>query len=298
MRVLVVGGEGYLGRHVVQELRERQHTVSVMDCLLWEGQQAAPETIQLCAGTVSANKLIEQGLWDTVVYLGAIAHDPDGKLGAREQGEFNYSYPILCARACREARARFIFVSSMSVFAKGVNAGGAGIEDYPNQKLAVEQWLFSYMKPSQFSILRFGTLYGPPCGGLDSYREHLLLNSMCLAAARGGPIIVRGGEQVRPVYSVDEAAVDVVDVVLAGAEEAGGAVQNHYGNCARVRDFALAVNDYFGVSISEEATKDSRSYGVAYRTPVEPYFLAGLAGWSRENKDKIVAKRYKDAASV
>ena len=304
MRTLVVGSEGYLGRHVVHMLRERQHMVTGMDLGLWEGQQLAPETLVMSGGSDAALKLVRQGLWDVVIYLGAVAHDPEGRLGAAAGELHTLDAPVRMAQCCGAEHVPFVFVSSLSVLDKSVVGWGLlsrGPQGYPGLKAWAESNTMTSAWP-KVSILRFGTLYGPP-RGLDSYREHLLLNSMCLAAAREEEIKVRGGNLVRPVQPVEGAAESVV-YVAEGLQTGGvfemGAVGNYAVTCKTVREFANEVQalckdlDWPGEvpPIKEEEEVDTRSYGRPFRGPTVD--LKQLLYWSLENKDKVLAKRYKE----
>jgi len=285
-------------------LRERQHMVTGMDLGLWEGQQLAPETLVMSGGSDEALKLVRQGLWDVVIYLGAVAHDPEGRLGEQTGEVHTYEAPMRMAGECGRSFVPLVFVSSLSVLDKSVKEWGAfdSGETYPVWKARAEQEVLCGAWP-KVSILRFGTLYGPP-RGLDSYREHLLLNSMCLAAARGEKIKVRGQALVRPVLPVESAAGEVVKVaehLKLGEIWLQGRISNQYGECKSVGAFAREIRELCGdldwpvrvPEIETEEAKDSRSYGTTFEVaPTRE--LKQLLYWSLENKDKVLAKRYKE----
>lgn len=303
MRTLVVGSEGYLGRHVVHMLRERQHMVTGMDLGLWEGQQLAPETLVMSGGSDEALKLVRQGLWDVVIYLGAVAHDPEGRLGAAAGELHTLEAPCRMAECCGENYVPMVFVSSLSVLDKSVRGWGTWTTEqssYPGLKALAEHSVMAGAWP-KVSVLRFGTLYGPP-RGLDSYREHLLLNSMCLAAARGEAIKVRGGDLLRPVKAVESAAYEVVttaECLQKGQAWFMGIVSNSFVLCKTVGQFAKEVQERCTdlgwpvavPAIQEEKAADTRSYGTPFEC--ETPNLKQLLYWSLENKDLVKTKRYK-----
>lgn len=304
MRALVVGSEGYLGRHVVQRLRESRHMVSGMDLGLWEGQEFEPATLRMSGGSDEACGLVRQGLWDVVIYLGAVAHDPEGTLGATAGVVHTMEAPARMAGACGESATALVFVSSLSVFDRSAGEWGAQHgepQNYPRLKSHAEEVVLKAAWP-KVAIVRFGTLYGAPVG-LDSYREHLLLNSMCLAAARGGPIKVRGPELVRPVTFIRNASLQVEalaeQLVNGRSLYARGKIANYSDMSARVREFgeqvvaeyAAVTGDASALMLQVSESKDSRSYGEVQGGSVP--WLGELVRWSMENKELVKAKRYK-----
>src|SRR5688572_30874595 len=89
MKVLVVGAAGYLGRHVWRELEGRGHEVVPVDGLFW-GQAAPPGLVHTTVKTGVFEALLENHHPDSVVWLGAIAHDPEGKVPPGTQRWYTY----------------------------------------------------------------------------------------------------------------------------------------------------------------------------------------------------------------
>ena len=74
MRIMVIGGAGYIGSSLVPRLMARGYDVHVVD-LLWFGNQL-PEDAKV--RTIDANTLTEEDLkgFDQVIFLSGLSNDP------------------------------------------------------------------------------------------------------------------------------------------------------------------------------------------------------------------------------
>lgn len=160
MRVLVVGGTRFIGRHTVQALVDRGHEVTVFH----RGATPSPfgARVQELLGDrldrASVAKALRGRPFDAVV---DIAYAWDSRTGAQEIG---YVADAL------EGRARnYVYLSSVSVYGEGPlplqeDAGRKPLLGaYSEDKIAAEDYLFDARRLGRFdvSIVRPPYVYGP-----------------------------------------------------------------------------------------------------------------------------------------
>lgn len=216
MHVLVTGGAGFIGGHLVARLLERGDTVRVVD--LRPCRTAGVEAIQ---GDLRERAVVTEavtGELDAVVHLAAITsvlqsmNDPTGVF------QTNVVATQHLLERCRElAVGRFVLASSNAVVG---DVGQRTIDEtiaprpltaYGATKAAGEMLLSSY--GASYGIvgvaLRFTNIYGAGMQAKDS-----VVARMMRAALQGGGIDIYGdGEQLRDYLYVTD-AVAAIEVAL------------------------------------------------------------------------------------
>ncbi|MDY6954759.1 MAG: NAD-dependent epimerase/dehydratase family protein, partial [Thermodesulfobacteriota bacterium] len=124
MNVLVTGGAGYIGCHVVQELLERGHVPVVFEAFFWGKESLDPflERIQIIEGDCRNSKDIIYALEgvDGVIHLAGIV----GEFACRNYHKAHFSINVESTRTlvncCTDPELDlvrdFIFASSCSVY--------------------------------------------------------------------------------------------------------------------------------------------------------------------------------------
>jgi len=237
MRVLVTGGGGYLGCHLVPMLLERGHTVRVLDRFCFG--RAALEAIagqsrcEVLEGDV--RRLQEHpGLLDNVeavVHLAGLANDPSCYLDEDMAFDINVESTVELARQALERGVRrFVFASSVSVYGHGVfdivdeQSAARPVSTFARTKLAAEEALLE-LREGDFEpvVSRAATLFG----WSPRMRFDLAINQMVATAVREGAIEVRGGgNQWRPFLHVRDAARAMALLIEAPREQVSGEVFN------------------------------------------------------------------------
>jgi UDP-glucose 4-epimerase len=208
MRVLVTGGSGFIGRHVVAALRADGHAVSVADRTDFADPDVGCVTGELEDAAVRA-AAVEEGL-DAVVHLAA----ETSVLGSIERPELvhrvNVDVTAALLELCR-ARAVDVFVLASTNAVVGVvdetmteTVPLAPLTPYGATKAAAEMLLSGYHGAYglRTPVLRMTNVYGPGMRHKDSFVPRLMR-----AAAGGEGVEVYGdGRQRRDLVHVSDVA--------------------------------------------------------------------------------------------
>jgi nucleoside-diphosphate-sugar epimerase len=259
MKVLVVGGAGYVGGAVTDLLLQRKHDVRVFDALLYE--EAYRKPIPFIYGDVRTPESLRPQLqWaDAVIWLAALVGDGACALNPEVSVAINQEAVRWLAD---HFNGRIVFMSTCSVYgaqdkvldeSSPVNP----LSVYASTKLAAE----SYLEKKDAIVFRLGTLFG--VGDLFSrIRLDLVVNTLTVRAHRYGKISVFGGDQFRPLLHVTDAAVVAVD----NLETSHRGVFNLQRQNVRIIDLAYQVRNHFPDLVIETTPmkfQDARNYRVS-----------------------------------
>ena len=259
MKVLVVGGAGYVGGPLVDMLVESEHAARVYDALLYE--EAYRKPVDFVYGDVrDRERLLPHLKWaDAVVWLAALVGDGACALNPEVTVEINQE----SVRWLTEVfDGRIVFMSTCSVY----GARDATLDEtsptgplsaYAVTKLAAEK----HLEGRNAIIFRLGTLFGVG----DRYsriRLDLVVNTLTVRAHRDGHISVFGGDQFRPLLHVSDAA----QAVLGNLETSKTGVFNLHKQNVRIIDLAYQVRNHFPDMAIEQTDvhfQDTRNYRVS-----------------------------------
>lgn len=259
MKVLVVGGAGYVGGAVTELLLESNHDQRVYDALLYE--ESYRKTVDFVYGDVrDTDRLAPHLKWaDAVVWLAALVGDGACALNPEISVSVNQDSVKWLSE---HYDGRIIFMSTCSVY----GAQDAVLDEasptnplsvYAITKLAAEESL----KSKNAIIFRLGTLFG--VGDLFArIRLDLVVNTLTVRAYRQGKISVFGGDQFRPLLHVRDAARAAVGNL--DAEPTG--VFNLARQNVRIVDLAYQVRNHFPDLVIEQTPikfQDARNYRVS-----------------------------------
>ncbi len=134
MKVLLTGGEGYIGTVLGPLLLERGHDVTVYDTgyhrvgWLYDGVEAAPQWRKLDTRLTQPGDL--EG-FEAIVHLADLSNDPVGELNPELTFDINHRSTVRFAEMAKAAGVeRFVYSSSCSVY------GASGAE---SEELATEE---------------------------------------------------------------------------------------------------------------------------------------------------------------
>ena len=259
MNILVVGGCGFTGSVLVQDLLAEGHRVRVFDAQ-WFGSHLAPaSSLEIVQGDIRFDDLPMQGI-DTVIHLANVANDPSVDLAPTLSWEVNVLATMRVVEAAISAGVKkFIYASSGSVY--GVKEEPEVTEDlelvpisvYNKTKMAAERVLLSYRDQIQTWIVRPATV----CGLSPRMRLDLSVNLLTFQALKNKKITVFGGAQVRPNIHVDDLSAVYRHILHGGAPE--GIYNAGFENIS-ILSMAEEIAAQTGAEIVISESNDPRSY--------------------------------------
>jgi UDP-glucose 4-epimerase len=249
-RVLVTGGAGFIGSHVVDKLRDAGHTPVVYDVrpspFHMNGNR--PDTIIGSILDIDALTAAMRGC-DAVMHLAAAADVGEVEKAPVASEELNSRGTLAVLEAARNAEVgRVVYASTIWVYsdvdAERVDADPppcAPAHLYSATKLAGELYCRSYAElyDLDYTILRFGIPYGPRA------RPAAVIPMFVNKALAGDPLTLAGGGlQTRRFVYVEDLAEGCVAGLAAGAV---GRTYNLVSNeDTSIRDIAERVQEIFG----------------------------------------------------
>ena len=245
MKVLVTGGAGFIGSHLVDALLSAGHSVRVLDDLSSGSIDLVPIDVEFIKGSVSDVRAVQRAVADVEVVFHQAAHR--AVLRSVEHplttDEANTHGTLAMLKASVDAGVRrLVFASSSSVY------GGAETMPTPEttrlnprspyavSKLAGEHYCrcFAELYPLETVALRYFNVYGPRQRPDSAYATVIPL--FMRALVDGEPPIVHGdGRQSRDFTYID----DVVRANLAAAAAPGDVCSGKAYNVAGGASYSL-----------------------------------------------------------
>lgn len=256
MRILVTGGAGFIGSHIVDGLLAEGHQVAVIDNLsTGSGKNvnrgASFYEMDICDPAVE--KVFQEGGFD---YLNHHAAQIDVRRSVADpvnDAMTNIMGTLNLLKNCQKYGLKGVVFASSGGVVYGEPQNLPVSENYPKgpqspygvSKLAVEFYLAYYAQVMAlpYAVLRYGNVYGPR---QDPFGEAGVVAIFSLKMLKGEtPVIFGDGEQLRDYIYVG----DVVRAnILAMNQLAKGIVCSNRGGCA-INDSAYNIGTGKGTSV-------------------------------------------------
>ncbi len=277
MRVLVTGGSGFIGSHVVDKLRLRGHEPVIYD--LRPSPWHERGTVETVLGSITDREALERALHscDAVAHLAAVADVNDVHAEPEDAERVNARGTVAVLEAARRAGVkRIVYASTIWVYSDCQDE--AVDEDtllpapshlYTSTKLAGELYCKAYQElyGIDFTILRFGIPYGPRA------REAAVIPAFVGKALRGEPLTLAGdGSQSRRFVYVE----DLADGVALGLSEVAGN-----------RVYNLASEENVTIKQIAETIKDELGNVEIVHTPARPGDFGGKVVCSKRAEREL-----------
>lgn len=216
--ILVTGGAGFIGSHLVDALLAAGHDVRVLDNLSMGKRDNLPldnPRLRFIEGDVADARQVAEALdgCSAVAHLAAVASvqasvdDPVATHQSNFIGTLN-----VCEAMRQQGVRRVLFASSAAVY--GNNGEGVTIDEetakapltpYASDKLASEQYLDFYRRQHGLepAVFRFFNIFGPRQDPSSPYSG--VISIFTQRAQQGLPISVFGdGEQTRDFFYIGD----------------------------------------------------------------------------------------------
>ena len=258
MKILVVGGAGYVGGGIVDTLSEKNE-ITVYDSLIYES--AYRKDVNFIYGDIRDYKKINSILnnFDAVVWLAALVGDGACSINPTLTHEINSE---TVKNLVKNFNGKIIFLSTCSVYGaqEGVldeNSEVNPLSEYASSKLIAEK----YLEESDAIIFRLGTLFGIS-DQFSRIRLDLVVNILTTKALVDKKMSVFGGDQWRPLLHVKDVANAIEHNISSNTK---GIFNLHYKNF-KIIEIAEKIKEKIP-DVSIETTplpfQDARNYQVS-----------------------------------
>ena len=289
--ILVTGGAGYIGSHVVLQLRARGERVVVLDDLSRGFRQAVLDT-PLVVGKVSDRetvlKVMREHDVDTVMHFAAFTIVPESVSEPLKYYGNNTCSTRALLESCLEAGVKnFVFSSTAAVY--GIPAEGVAAEDTPTAPInpygtskLMSEWMLrdvSAASPLKHVALRYFNVAGSDSQGRVGQatpKATLLIKVACehvigkrpQVAIYGTDYATPDGTGVRDYIHVEDLAtahLDALDYLRGGG--ASTVLNVGYGHGYSVREVLQSVERVSGkrLNIREEPRRPGDPPGLVAR---------------------------------
>lgn len=262
MKVLVIGGSGFIGSHVGDALSDAGHEVTVFDLRPSRYLRAEQRFVQ--GDTLDRERVFDATRGQEVVYnFAGIPHLDVGISHPIETVEQNILGTVITLEASRLARVkRYVYASSVYVYSRGGSF-------YRCSKQAAELYVEEYQRLHglEYTILRYGTVYGPRADDHNSVRHYL---RQALLDRR---IVVCGtGDEIREYIHVKDAARLTVQILSEEFRNEHVVLTGHHS--MRFKDLLCMIREIVGddvkIDLQPIDSEDPRN-GESGHYSVTPY---------------------------
>lgn len=258
MKVLIVGGAGYVGGVVTDLLVRNKFDVTVYDSLLYEDQYMKDCSFILgdVRDQIKLKSLLDK--FDSVVWIAALVGDGACNIDPMLTDEINFKSVQFLSQ---NYNGRIVFFSTCSVYGAqnellNENSPVNPLSLYASTKLKAEKVL----KNNNAIIFRLGTLFGIS-DQFARLRMDLVVNTLTAKAFIENKINVFGGDQYRPLLHVKDAAKAICGAITS--KEVG--VFNLSLDNFKIIEIANSIKAHFPtleILIEDIPFQDTRNYRV------------------------------------
>ncbi|MGD2144195.1 MAG: NAD-dependent epimerase/dehydratase family protein [Anaerolineae bacterium] len=253
MRILVTGGAGFIGSHIVDVYRQAGHTVVVVDDLSRGRRENLPADVELVELDVRSKELayvFEEVQPEVVSHHAAQISVAKAVAEPMEDGSVNVLGTVnVLYQAAEYGAAKVIFASSVAVYGEpdyvplDEDHDTCPRSPYGASKLAGEVYVrqFARLSALEATVFRYGNVYGPR---QDAEGEAGVVAIFVQQMLHGAPTVIHGdGLQTRDFVYVGDVAEANLLALRAGD---GGLFNLGTGRATTVRALWAAVGEVIG----------------------------------------------------
>lgn len=265
MKILVTGGGGFQGSHLVESLLKKGHSVSVVNTYSEQAKKNLAfvlNDINLIWGSVTDNELVEKSVrgHDAVFHLAARINVDESRKNPKAFIDSNVTATHFVLEAVRKEQTRLIYASTCEVYGDGHVLGGTeGLREnaelrpnspYAATKAAADRLCHAYFKTYgvNVTIVRPFNVYGER---QKSGTFGALIPILVAKALRGENLPIFGdGMATRDYSHVSDIVHGYIMILEKDSRELRGEAINLASGCeTRIRDIAVFVANELQVKI-------------------------------------------------
>jgi len=257
--ILVTGGAGYIGSHVVNLLIDKGYKVTVIDNLVTGTFDLINKNAHFyntdIADEVKVNNILQNEEFDIVMHFAGLIRVDESVKEPEKYNEYNYVKARVFFNNCiKNNLKKIIFSSTASVYGNPKNLKVSENDElnplnpYAKTKLDFENYLKNLGKTKniQYVILRYFNVAGADeklrSGLISKYSTHLIKIASEVAVGKKSELIINGndydtpdGTPVRDYIHVS----DLADIHLVSAEYLFNNNQSDIFNCGYGKGFSV-----------------------------------------------------------
>jgi len=253
MKIIVFGGSGFIGSHVADTLTEKGHDVKIFDLEPSPHLRAEQEMI---VGNILDTKKVGDALrgCECVYHFAGISDLDDAKTRSLDTVDQNIKGTAILLEAARNAGVkRFVFASTIYVYSE---KGGFYRCSKQSAELYIEEYARHY--GLDYTILRYGTVYGPRADERNSVYRYLKDALLKKEIACPGT-----GEEMREYIHVRDAAQLSAEVLSEKHKNQHIIITGHHPML--FKDFLYMIREMLGNDVKIKlgaSMKDSAHYNI------------------------------------
>lgn len=260
MKILVTGGAGFIGSHIVDALLENGHDVAIIDNMITGQRQNINPAARFYETDIRDDNLVDilkNEQFSAVIHQAAQMDVRKSVEDPRFDADTNIMGTINLLRACAQTGVqRFLFASSGGA-SYGEQSEFPATEAHPQwpdspygiAKLACERYVkyFAQNDSMSFALLRYANVYGPR---QNPHGEAGVVAIFCKLMLTGQQPVINGdGKQTRDFVFVN----DVVNANLLALEHKDNLILNiGTGLETDVNQIFHALNKGIGANLPEK----------------------------------------------
>lgn len=268
MKILVTGGNGFIGSHVCEQLIKSGYDVTSLD-IKFDSNSKNLKCKKKIVDIAKNDSLVDEiKNSDMIIHLAAISRVDDAQADPIRCFKTNVIGVLKIIEAMRNTKSKLIFSSSREVYGEPKKVPVVESDEknpltvYGSSKLAAEQLLKTYRKlyGLDYVTLRLANVYGSPRDLPQRVIPRFIEQSR-----KGEPFTINGGKQVIDFTFIDDVVDGIEKVIKEISSEESEILGNDFnfstGVGISVGDLAKLIKTTFD-SKSELTFNEARNYDV------------------------------------